>query len=174
MFIIRKKINSILNFLRTINADEEGSISVVMAILFPTIITYTVWQNGNWQAYYIKVQTQQILDISTLGASTTGTASKLNNSIAACSIPTINDSEADISGAEVAYELLEFNAKNTLPEEVTNQIVKRNLKGMKNYAEQASGYMSLHAKFTYEAPLNLFFTNYTFDISSTARCQPIT
>lgn len=160
-----------MTLIKKLHTDERGSISVMLSLLFPMIVLLSIYQNGNWQANYIQVQTQIVLDLATLGGAETGTVTKVQNNMPSCSIP-YNSANTEDSGYHVSYELLQYNARNTLPQEVIAQIVKPNIAGLQNWEEQASGYISIHTNFKYKAPLQLFFNRYVFNVSSTSRCQP--
>lgn len=153
--------------------NEEGSITVGMSILFPILILFVLYTEQTWQAHYIRIETQAILDFATLGAAETGEATELKGK-KYCSIP-YNTSDTLYSGNHVAKYLIKENMHNlpsSLQQQLTNEMEGNKMQGLADWTMQQTGYMNLRVNLKYRVPLKIFYSQYNFSIESTARCQP--
>lgn len=155
--------------------DDSGSISVGLSIIFPILILFMLFTKQRWQAHYIRIETQAILDFATLGAAETGEAEKKNGE-SYCVIP--YDANNQIySGNHVAKYLIKENM-HVLPTQLQNQLTSEltgnKMEGLANWELQQTGYMNLKVNLKYRVPFNLFYSQYSFNIESTSRCQPDT
>lgn len=161
--------------------NEEGNITVAFSLLTPFIIFYFLWVVSTWQAMYIQMQTKAVIDFALLGGASTGVTvkSEASDSLASSYIPVRGgnyESEVKEYGADVAKELLEINAYQTLPESVAKQLVNVS----KNYWDtpdevqlQNGGYMHMRvSNLKYRSLVPVLVNNWTFTIESTAQCQP--
>lgn len=161
--------------------NQDGNVTIAFSLLTPFIIFYFLWVVSSWQAMYIQLQTKAVLDFATLGGATTGVAERTSVSDiqAACYIPVVGGDYGDNVkeyGADVATQLLEENAYNTLPKSVAKQIVQQ-AKGFW-LSEDEINYQNgglMHFKVTnikYRSLVPLLVKNWNFTIESTAKCQP--
>lgn len=153
--------------------DDDGNVTVGLSIIFPILILFMLFTEQQWQAHYIRVETQAILDFATLGAAETGEA-KTTQGQAYCVIP-YDESNQLYSGNHVSKYLIKENM-HVLPtqmqEQLLNEMAGNKMEGLANWELQQTGYMNLEVNLRYRVPLNLFYSQYTFHIESTSRCQP--
>lgn len=153
--------------------DDKGSISVGLSIIFPILILFMLFTKQSWQAHYIRIETQAILDFATLGAAETGEAETVHGE-AYCSIP-YDESNQLYSGNHVSKYLIRENM-HVLPTQLQGQLIDEltgnRMEGLANWELQQTGYMNLKVDLRYRVPLSLFYSQYTFHIESTSRCQP--
>lgn len=156
----------------TFLSNEDGDISIMFAILVPVLLWVTVYFENVMQARYILNQTQIVLDIATKGGAATGEAVDNNGSVF-CTIP-YNPSNPEYSGDHVAKKLLKENL-DTLPEYAKNSILEQlnnnKIIGFNDPDLRAGGYVEMKVTFKYKPDTPLFFSQYKFTVSSTAKCQ---
>lgn len=152
--------------------DEDGDVTVMFAVLTPVLLWLTVYFENVMQARYILNQTQVVLDIATKGGAATGESIK-NNGNVFCTIP-YDPSNPEFSGDHVARKLLEENL-GTLPEYVQESIMEElennRIVGFNDPDLRAGGYVEMKVTFRYRPDTPLFFNQYKFTVSSTAKCQ---
>lgn len=154
--------------------DESGSISVGLSLIFPILVLFALFTEVRWQAHYIRIETQAILDFAVLGAAQTGIATEDVGGEYYCYIP-YDEGDVTYSGTHVSKYLIEENLHvlpTVLQEDVQNMLNSNSIYGLHNYPVQQNGYMNLELQLNYRNPLNLLFNQYVFNIESTARCQP--
>lgn len=154
--------------------DESGSISVGLSLIFPILILFTLYTEVIWQAHYIRIETQAILDFAVLGAAETGVATEDIGGGYYCYIP-YDANDSNYSGMHVAKYLIQENLHvlpTVLQNDIQDMLNNESIYGLHNYPVQQNGYMNLRLNLSYRNPLNLFFNQYKFNIESTARCQP--
>ena len=153
--------------------DDGGNVSVGLSIVFPILILFMFFTEQRWQAHYIRVESQAILDFATLGAAETGEAKTIKGQ-AYCVIP-YDESNQLYSGNHVSKYLIEENM-HVLPTQLQNQLTSElagnKMEGLANWELQQTGYMNLKVDLRYRVPLNLFYSQYIFHLESTSRCQP--
>ena len=162
----------IKNTLLSLIKDEDGDVTVMFAMLVPVLLWLTVYFENVMQARYIYNQTQTILDIATKGGASTGEAIVSNGEVF-CTIP-YDPSNPEYSGDHVAKKLLMENL-DTLPEYAKNSILEQlnnnKIIGFDDPDLRAGGYVEMKVTFKYRPDTPLFFNQYKFTVSSTARCQ---
>lgn len=152
--------------------DEDGDITVMFAMLIPVLLWVTVYFENVMQARYILNQTQTVLDVATKGGASTGEAVKSNGAVF-CTIP-YNSKNPEFSGDHVTKKLLKENLK-TLPQYAQNSILEQlnnnKIIGFNDPDLRAGGFVEMKVTFKYRPDTPLFFNQYKFTISSTAKCQ---
>lgn len=152
---------------------KEGTITVLLSVLFPVILWSTCYFENRMQARYIVNQAQTVMDLSTKGAAQTG---KVITGAGKpfCTIP-YDAGNPSQSGDHVAKKLLIENL-DTLPEYAANSILQQlnnnKIEGFNDPDLRASGYVSMKMQFKYRPATPLLFNNYVFTLESTSKCQP--
>lgn len=145
--------------------NENGSITVFFAIIFPVIIFLLLFIENKLQCQYIVNETQILLDMSTRAGAMEGQPITTGNSM----FCTLGD-----NAPREAKKMLETNLSyNMLPQEVTNQLLNYDWKELDDPQLKASGIVKMEANFNYESTLPFFSSN-KFHITSTTQCQAYT
>lgn len=171
---LRRLGQSAAGFLRTVWDDEDGNISIMMAVLLPAFLWLMAYFETEMQAKYIYNQTQFVMDMATRAGAATGEAVATQNATF-CTIP-YRPADTDNSGYHTAIKVLKDNA-STLPAQIRDQLVdaadNRRIEDLNDTDLRASGVVEMKMTLYYTPKTPLFFSDYRFNVESTSRCQAV-
>lgn len=161
--------------LKSFVKGEKASVSVLLIIMFPVIMTVMVFFENIMEVKYVVSETQSILDLSTRGAAMTGDGVKSGSNII-CTIP-YDETDEENSGYHVARKLLRSNlAERTLPQSAVDAIWKKvldnSIEGFntRDTDEWASGKAKIDLTFSYKPTATLLGRKYRVHVVSISKC----
>ena len=161
--------------LKSFVKGEKASVSVLLIIMFPVIMTVMVFFENIMEVKYVVSETQSILDLSTRGAAMTGDGVKSGSNII-CTIP-YDETDEENSGYHVARKLLRSNlAERTLPRSAVDAIWKKvldnSIEGFntRDPDEWASGKAKIDLTFSYKPTATLLGRKYRVHVVSISKC----
>ena len=152
--------------LKSFVKGEKASVSVLLIIMFPVIMTVMVFFENIMEVKYVVSETQSILDLSTRGAAMTGDGVKSGSNII-CTIP-YDETDEENSGYHVARKLLRSN----LADAIWKKVLDNSIEGFntRDTDEWASGKAKIDLTFSYKPTATLLGRKYRVHVVSISKC----